>query len=540
MPSIVAVPYPDRGHVLLEVSFADVPGATNVCVEAVTGLGTDDEARRPLHAYVLYNESGCLALSCGQGILWDTEAPCGTEVVYCATGSDAAGNVLTTAADPLALDTFTRVVASAWGTPDVGPAWLVVGGTAPDYSVNGTRGQHAVPSTGVSRTSRLAMGNPNTTVQVTAFPSAVATGGMFQQTVRMRSTSFNNFYEAVLAFQTTGQMDLTFRRLNAGTPTVINSTASFMPYSATTQVAVKMRAWGNQLQLTVWDQTAPEPVAPTYTATDASITSGSFIELTSLRGAANTNVTLVTQWDNLSVLDVCIALKVVESCSNPVTLACDGCFRLGDPVRPCNDVRICLCGEEVECGGTGGISFIGMLPDSYDDNSGNMLPVNGVYPIHISRNRRAADGTFLVTPASFVDRDNLLRLLAPGGALLWRGPAEYGIGDRYLAILSVPVAPGIADLSIQTRAMQLPFLVTKAVVGPSQGVCGSRVQDLCDLYGTWDELIAAGLTYADLIRGEASGTGSGLWTWNDVNANNVDWAALQATETDWADVVDGD
>lgn len=539
MPSIVAIPYPDRGHVLLEVSFADVPGATNVCVEAVTGFGTDEEARRQLHPYVLYNESGCLALSCGQAILWDTEAPCDTEIVYCATGSDAAGNTLTTSADPLLLDTFTRVVAAGWGTPDVGPPWTTTGGAAGDYSVNGTRGQHAVTTVNVARISRLALSNPNTVLQVTAFPTALATGASFQQSVRMRSDGVDDWYDAVLTFQTTGRMDLAFRRVNAGVPTVFASTVSFMAYNAATQVAVKMQVWGNQLQLTVWDQTMPEPV-PTYRATDASITSGPFIELVSLRAVGNTNVGLVTQWDNLRVSDVCVTTKIVETCSNPVTLACDGCFRLGDPVRPCNDVRICLCGEEIECGGDGGISFIGMLPDSYDDNSGNMLPVNGVYPIHISRNRRSADGTLLVTPASFVDRDNLLRLLAPGGVLLWRGPAEYGIGDRYLAVLSVPVAPGIADLTIQTRAMQLPFLVTKAVVGPSQGVCGSRVQDLCDLYDTWDELIAAGLTYADLIRGEASGSGSGLWTWNDVNANNADWNALQASETDWADVVDGD
>ena len=80
----------------------------------------------------------------------------------------------------------------------------------------------------------------------------------------------------------------------------------------------------------------------------------------------------------------------------------------------------------------------------------------------------------------------------------------------------------------------MPFLTTDSPVGPSLGICGARVMDLCDVYPTWDALVAAGLTYADLLRGLAgTGTAVALATWNDVNADFATWNALNANEPDW-------
>jgi hypothetical protein len=540
MPSIMATPYPTRGHVLVEVSMADVPGATHVCVEAITGFGTSDEVRRQLHPYVSYNTDGCLALSCGQAIFWDTEISCGVATVYCATAIDSDGDPVTEPADALITATFSTVAAASWPPADTGQVFVNTGGAAADYSGTGTRGQHAVTSTGVLRVSSTAMSTANAVAEITAFPVAVALTQATEQHLWLRADAAGaNGYRARLRYNTTGTVDLILERVVAGVATSLGLSSSVATYIATTGIGVKLQVWGSSLSAKAWDITTPEP-AFQLTATDTTYTAAGVIAASSLRNVGNTNGTVNMQWDNLSVLDVCADVQSVTTCTDAVTIECDGCFRLGNPVRPCDDVRVCLCADGVECGGTGGLFFVSMTPDTRTDNSGQMLPVNDQYPIPVSRRRMKPTSTLTVTATSFAARDELINLLDPGEPLLLRTTPEYGIGDRYLQIGDVPETYTIADMTIQPRLLQMPNAEVRAPVGPSLGVCGSRVMDLCDIYDTWDELIAAGLTYADLIRGEASPPGSGLATWDDINAQNVDWDALLIAEPDWNDVLDGD
>lgn len=541
MPSIVATPYPTRGHVLVEADLSDVSGATNVCVEAVTGSGTSSEVRRQLHPYVSYNSDGCESLSCGHAIFWDTEISCGVATQYCATAINAAGAVMTKPAPNLVTDTFTRVVANSWGTADSGQAWTSSGGAAADFSVTGTRGQMALTSTAVQRVSMIDGPQTNIDEMVTVEPTVVALTSAFQAKMTLRrNPSANNDYRVTLQFNTGGTLTLTMERNLAGVFTSLGSVTPGFTYIATTLVNLRLRAWGNQIMAKTWDATTPEPAAWDISATDTAITSGGSMELRAQRLAGNTNGTINIRFDNFIVADVCADPVPIIQCTGNTIIECDGCFRLGDPVRPCNDVRICLCADGVTCGQTPGLFFAGMTPDTYASNSGNILPVNGKYPIVISRTRRGAAGQFDIVATSFTMRDALLNLLDPGSVLLWRGPATFGTGDRYISVGDVPVAPQISDLTIQERVMSLPFLTTKGPVGPTQGVCGARVKDLCDIYATWDAMVTAGLTYADLLRGDASNPGSGLATWADINAQNADWNTLLVNEPDWNDVVDGD
>ena len=539
MPSIVAVPYPTRGHVLLEINFSDIPGATNVCVEAVTGAGTDTEVRRQLHAYVSYNSDGCIALGCGQAILWDTEISCNTATQYCATAINSAGVPITTAASAIVKDTFTRVVASSLGTADSGQPWTVSSGLATDHSVNGTRGVHSTSVVNSVYEDTLNAGLPNVRVYAEAGLPVLPTGAQINARLEFRRTDANNYYAALLEWMTTGSVQLSLVKVVAGVQTFLSAVV-VGTHTAGDIWSIVAQGWGSQIQLTAWKLIDPMPAAPSATYTDTSLTTGGLIGVRTRRDTGNTNGTVAVTWDNLIVSDVCAELPIVEVCTGNVTIECDGCFRLGDPVRPCNDVRICLCADGVNCGGTGGLFFAGMSPDVYASNSGNLLPVNAKYPIVVSRTRRGAAGQLDIVATSFVARDALLALLDPGGPLLWRGPAEYGTGDRYISVGDVSVAPQIADLTIQPRVMPLPFLATKAPVGPTLGVCGSRVKDLCDIYASWDAMIAAGLTWADLLRGEASPPGSGLATWDDINAQNASWNVLLVNEPDWNDVLDGD
>lgn len=538
MPSITAVAVPSPGYVYVETDWSDVGSAVSVCVDRVT-VATGE--RFPLRPYVSYSDAGCLDLSCGLGIFWDTEASFDTAYQYCATASDAAGATITTPAPNLLTDTFTRVVAAGWGTADTGQAWTSTGGAAADYSVTGTRGQHAVTSTGVNRVSSVALATPNMVAQVTAFPVAVALTQSTEQWLMLRADATGlNGYKLRLRYNTAGTVDVILERVVAGVATSLGFVLAVATYIATSGFTVKFQAWGSQLAVKAWDFTAPEPAAYQVTATDTTFTTLGTLDLVSLRNVGNTNGTIDMQWDDLTVVDVCAEPVPIEVCTETVTIENDGCFRLGDPVRPCNDRHVCL-GEESDCSTeVVGVYFGAMGPERYTDNSGQLLPVNARRPVVVSRNRRDSSSDLTLVTRTFTDRDAVLDLAEPGSPLLWRGPASYGTGDRYMSVLDVDVARSFPDHREQPRVIGMPYSTVDAPVGPSLGVCGARVDDLCDVYDTWDEVVAAGLTYADLLRGLAgTGVSVALATWTDVNADFASWTALNAGESDWTDVLAG-
>jgi hypothetical protein len=537
MPSITAVVVPDPAYVYVETNWADVPSAVNVCVDRVV-VATGERA--PLRSYVSYDTDGCLALSCGVGIFWDTEAPFDTEVQYCATVTDAAGNVVTTAPPALVTATFSTVAVASWPPADTGQVFTNTGGAAADYSGTGTRGQHAVTSTGVLRVSSIPMTTPNAVARITAYPAVVALTQPTEQDLWLRADAAGaNGYRARVRYGTAGTVDLILESVVAGVATSLGLAAAVFPYIAATAVAVRLSAWGSQLNATVWDLTTPQP-APQLTATSTVWTVPGVVAASSLRNAGNTNGTVNFQWDDLSVTDVCAEPVAVEVCSDTVVIENDGCFRLGDPVRPCNDRHVCL-EEESDCSTEDvGVYFARMGTETYADNSGQLLPVNARRPIVVSRRRRDKASTLTLVTRTFTDRDDVLDLAEPGSPLLWRGPAGYGTGDIYMSVLDVAVDRSFLDHQEQPRVVDMPFMATDSPADPSLGVCGARVMDLCDVYASWTALVAAGLSYADLLRGLAgTGTSVALADWDDVNADFATWNALNAGEADWNDTLTG-
>jgi hypothetical protein len=534
MPTITAVPVPVPGYVYVEADFSDVGTATAICVDRVHPDGT----RFPLRPYVSYDADGCLNASCGLGIWWDTELPFDTEVTYCATGNDAAGDTILTPAAPLVADTFTRVEVASWGTPDIGPPWTV-GPTPVDFAATGTRGQTATTVVSTDYIGSLVMATPNADAQVTAFPAAVALTATTEMQLWLRSDGTSqNGYRAIAQMQTGGTVHIRLQRVVAGVITTLAFVNNIITYTAASAIGIRLRVWGSQLDAMIWDATGPQPAAFQVSATDTVFTGAGTLNLLGRRNGGNTNGPIDMQWDNLLVADVCAVPVPLEVCSTPVTIANDGCFRLGDPVRPCNDRPVCF--TEEDCPPEPGIYFGSMGEESYADNSGQLLPVNASRAVTVSRERRDTASQLNLVTASFTDRDDLLVLLAPGSPLLWRGPAQYGTKDRYMSIFDVGVTRSFSDHREEPRVFTMPWTGEDPPVGPSLGVCGTRITDLCDVYPTWDALIAAGLTYADLLRGYAgTGVSAPLAVWNDVNADFADWTALDAGEADWDDTLTG-
>ncbi len=90
---------------------------------------------------------------------------------------------------------------------------------------------------------------------------------------------------------------------------------------------------------------------------------------------------------------------------------------------------------------------------------------------------------------------------------------------------------GLTDHRFQVRIMQMPHVAVDRPAGPSNGVCGSRVADLCDF--TFDELAADGNTWEDLVRGRPTGGVTGFRTWDDVANEFTDWDAVNDGTRTW-------
>lgn len=248
--------------------------------------------------------------------------------------------------------------------------------------------------------------------------------------------------------------------------------------------------------------------------------------------------------------DPCEPCTPVTAQTALVNVDSDGSFAFGDPVRPCNDFRVALCfiQSPPECVPGSGVFFASMDTEAHEPNSILLNPTNAGLPLAVTRQMRGISSTLTLVTRTFADRDMLLDLAKPGSPLLWRGPQTYGVIDQYMAVAGVNVVRGLSDHKYPVRINDIPYTQVGRPAGPSQGVCGTRVEDMCDLYDTWQEIQDAGLTWDNLLQGLASDDGGdptdGYRTWtigtNTVLADFADWNAVDDGIRDWIDLQVGD
>jgi len=237
----------------------------------------------------------------------------------------------------------------------------------------------------------------------------------------------------------------------------------------------------------------------------------------------------------------CLPCTPLTATGGPVTVPSNGNFYLGDPVRPCRDQTVPLCftsPADPTCIPGTGIFFASMGEEGEEPNSITVNPTNRRNPISITRERRGIDSVLTLVTRTFDDRDAVKLLAQPGSLLLWRGPQSYGIVDTYMDIGRLNVSRGLQDHKIQPRVISLPFVTEDQPAGPSLGVCGIQVSDLCDVYDTWNEMEAAGVTWEQLLYGVGGGVFAGR-TWDDVLAEFVDWNDVDNGTRTWTGVLDG-
>jgi hypothetical protein len=535
--------YPDtfRAYNRVEVNWADVPSVEYAAVyrvDAVTGTCT------PLRPYICFN-GDYLLLSCGHGIFWDTEVPLDRSVYYITEGLNAPCPPA-----PIAVqDTFTRIVVDGWGnaTP-TGQAWTNTGGAAGDYDVNGTHGTQTHTAVNVLHNSLLDTGVTTQDLRATLFLDVLATGASITHWLAGGVIDTNNMYVAQLVASTTGTVTLILAKRVATVLTTLSTLAVGTYVAGDIWHARFQVSPAGHLKAKLWSTTTAEPDDWQITVTDTDLSGGTQAGLLSRLETGNTNtLPQVIRFDNFTVTEPCQPCQPITEQTGPTTMPSNGAFRLRDPVRPCNDLYVPLCFDQQadpQCLPGSGIFFGSMSQETHAANSATLLPDNAEFPIVVSRTRRGVESTLTLVTRTFDDRDNLIRIAKPGSLLLLQGPPQYGIPDRYMGVGDLSFDRGLTDHRFPVRIATLPHVQAARAAGPTQGVCGSRVKDICAENPTWGDLAAAGFTWDDLIRGHASPeSGPGVprgRTWNDVNAEFTDWDDVNTGGRTWHDLEVGD
>ncbi|MFE5628482.1 hypothetical protein [Streptomyces sp. NPDC056543] len=206
-----------------------------------------------------------------------------------------------TAVTGVAQDLFTRSVSNGWGTADSGQAWATAGGSASNFSVNGSVGQHSITTLNAPRATTISVVSPDVDVTMDFALSVVPTGdNVFIQSLARRVDS-SNFYNARVQIAAGGAMTLSIRKTVAGVDSQLATFATGLTYVATTLYRLRFTVSGTSLSASLWLASGTPPPTPHAAATDSSFTAAGGVGLRTQAGASLTNVLPVTvSADNLS------------------------------------------------------------------------------------------------------------------------------------------------------------------------------------------------------------------------------------------------
>lgn len=539
MPIITVFPDVVRAYNRVEINWADTPTVTYAKVtrvDVVTGECV------PLRPYVCF-DGDYLALSCGHGVFWDTEVPLDRSVYYITEGLDAP----CIPTDLLAFDTFSRVSASTWTTADSGQAYTLLGGVAANHTVNGTQGLINVTATSSDRADTINVGTPTQVGRVRLVNPVMPTGSNSQQGMVLRLSSPTDYYVFAAGITVGGVVNAQINKVVGGVLTSLGTVASGLS-PGTGDIFMTAYAVGSDLKLRLYQ--GSEPTTWNLEVTDSDLVVGDSGGAFARRTGGNLTP-LVYTYDDLSISNPCAPCDPVDASteSTPTTMPSNGAFRLRDPVRPCNDIYVPLCFNQADpgCVPGKGTFFASVGPtETRTTNSLLLNPTNAALPLLVNRQRRGMSSILTLVTRTFDDRNDLIRINKPGTPLMLAGPPQYGVPDMYMAVGDTDVIRELSNHKYPVRVNELPFVEVGRPAGPSLGVCGSRMQDICDIYPTFDAMTAAGITWEDLIRGRAGdeGTLDGYRTWtigaNTVLADFADWNAVDDGTRDWTGLEMGD
>jgi len=221
-------------------------------------------------------------------------------------------------------DTFTRTVSNGWGTADTGAVWSVTGGSALDYSVNGSSG---LVSLGVvnERHFTVTPAGSDVTIYDSVTVPVTATGASISGGYVARYTDDQNFYLYQILHDTAGTIDLQIVKRVAGSFTTIASASNTIPYTPNVPTHVRCLCSGSTLAVKIWADGDAEPAEYQLTGTDTEFTSGQVGTHSTLLTSNTNTLPVVVTYDNIRVVSAGItgttspqAFKVVRSVNGVV------------------------------------------------------------------------------------------------------------------------------------------------------------------------------------------------------------------------------
>lgn len=208
----------------------------------------------------------------------------------------------------LASDTFSRTVASGWGTSDTAHTWTTggTGGTvqASDYNVGGGIGTHSVPVANANRFTYLgAVDQACADVRVdVSLPFTDVTGArVLPGCVMLRGQSASSYYLVRVSAETDESVTIGIY-LASGSVVAAPVTVPGLTHSSAQTLRIRAQAEGHTLRGKVWAVSAGEPYGWDITAHDETIPDAGFAGVYSGVETGNTNTKpIVFTMDNVVV-----------------------------------------------------------------------------------------------------------------------------------------------------------------------------------------------------------------------------------------------
>lgn len=461
---------------------ADWSDTPSVTYAGVTRRNTVTGETVALRPHGAYDADGNLLLNCGIGIWWDTEPPLNVPLEYCTTAADVA------------------TVLSSNPSFEVGTApWQTSGGALTQSALN---------------------------VKTGAFSGRLVSNG-------------------TVAAATGIYIDTDTYTLLAGYPVTISGW--ILAVTGWNGARITLEGLGADgfivgiaTDIEILDDGEYRYLSTTFTPTvDIQVIE---LRVTLLGLPPNTTA---FHFDDVQVAQM---QPVAATACDTVTVTSESIF-LKSPLHPCSDVTIDLCNPAYgECAeDTGRVSYAGHSDDEYDANTAVPYPVNRRRPIPVNRIRRDARSVLTVITHDCAAKDAVLSINEPGDPLLWQdGTGLYCIEDRYMSVATVAVRRIGVDQRDEFRLITMPYVVVDRPEGPADGPCGTRFQDLCDIYTSWGALEISDLDWIDLPTGGASHDSPtnplppAARTWGEVETEFATWSAVEAGGTrDWGELRDG-
>lgn len=187
----------------------------------------------------------------------------------------------------------------------------------------------------------------------------------------------------------------------------------------------------------------------------------------------------------------------------------DGTVLLKDPLRPWANISMSFCETPQQalaeiCGPNApDLVWVGLGDKVYRADANLFDIYDDTTPADIYGRRKRLDSELRILTRTLAAASAVETLFAAGGPLQLQLPAVYGWPDAFIQPGDLTEAYRFPDQRKPVRVWTAPFTVVDQPLGPVQGPACANWCALADTYATYADLVAAGLTWGEVLDGTA-------------------------------------